>query len=32
MRLGQIIQYALGETDLWDVKDSEIIEALSRLD
>jgi hypothetical protein len=26
------MKYALGETDLWDVKDSEIIEAVSRID
>ena len=32
MRLGQIIQYALGDIDLWDIKDSEIIEALRHID
>lgn len=32
MRLGQLIQYSLGETDLWDIKDKKIFEALRQLD
>ena len=32
MRLGQILQYALGDSDLWDVKDLDISEALKQME